>query len=125
MFVLTSRWAAFWDAETASQGAETVPACGLIRGLRGAGLPVRVVKWNASSIDDVCSTTRPNDVVAAQVIHVSGLERKVVVWVPSRHSDGIEEELDRLHAFGRCTGQLIKVTWPRAERIPVEDLDLD
>lgn len=128
VFVLTSRWAVFWDAETDDKGTETMPACGLIRGLRSAGVPVRVVRWDASSTDDVCSMTRPDEVVAAQVIHVSGLERKVVVWVPSRYTDLLDEEQDRLHTIGRCTGQLIKVIWPQPPsepKLPVEELDLD
>ena len=72
--------------------------------------------------------TRPDEVVAAQVIHLSGLERKVVVWVPSRYTDLLDEEQDRLHTIGRCTGQLIKVIWPQAPsepKLPVEELDLD
>ena len=103
----------------------------MIRGLRSARVPVRVVRWDAEDIGDISSPTKPNEVVAAQVIHVSGLERKVVVWVPTDQSflkGVIDDEQDRLHTIGRCTGQLVNVTWPQTPpppRVPVEDLDLD
>ena len=79
-----------------------------------------------ADMEDVGLRAGPDEVVAARIAYVSGLERKVVVWVQSVRVTplgAIAEELDRVHTIGRCTGQLIKVIWPQA--VDAQDLDLD
>ena len=126
VFILTSGFGSFWDAETDSQGEEVRPACGLIRGLRDAAVPVRLVGLNTADMEDVGLRAGPDEVVAARVAFISGLERKVVVWVQSVEETplgSLLEELDRVQAIGRCTGQLINVIWPKVP--PQAELELD
>nr|KAG5685807.1 hypothetical protein BaRGS_001219 [Batillaria attramentaria] len=83
------------------------PACGVLQGLRGAGVPVRVVRsGDVSAAKDVALKTGLDEVIAASSSTVSGLEREVVVWLQVGRYD---EEFGRLLAMSRTTGQLIWV----------------
>lgn len=98
----------------------TSPANGVVRGLRAAGVPVRVIRKGHES-SDVCDTavTQSNVVTVTYYGTVSGLERKVVVCLPGRNpgydGDFTYEEIDvfqRLQAMSRCTAQLVVVNVP-------------
>ena len=103
------------------------PACGVVRGLRAAGLPVRVLGWSDRVRDRVgwerwvedTAMTRTDQVMVTGYRAVGGLERRVVVWLPGRHqrfdagdSDEEIEARDRLYAVSRCTSQLVVVDVP-------------
>lgn len=102
-------------------------ASGVVRGLRQAGLPVCVLgvddwitekeNWENNAADTAVAQT--DQVTVAHFSNVSGLERKVVVWLPGRwsgvdnsYSDELIESYDRLYALSRCTTQLIVVEIP-------------
>ena len=101
-------------------------ASGVVRGLRQADLPVCVlgvhdwindINWEKNAEDTAVAQT--DQVTVAHFSNVSGLERKVVVWLPGRWSgvdDSYSDELivsyDRLYALSRCTTQLIVVEVP-------------
>ena len=105
----------------------TSPASGFVRGLRDAGLPVAVLgvhdwrlhqeKWKNDAED--IAVARTNQVTAAHFSVVSGLERKVVVWLPGRWQ-GVDESYryelidsyDRLYGWSRGTTQLVVVDVP-------------
>ncbi|XP_025097937.1 uncharacterized protein LOC112566159 [Pomacea canaliculata] len=74
---------------------------GMVKGLRDAGIPVRVMEED--EIEDV-ATARTNVVWVTDGDGVRGLERKVVVCLKPRVID------DRLYAISRCTSQLIIVS---------------
>jgi len=105
----------------------TSPASAVVRGLRDAGLPVWVVgsddwhrdvaRWQKEAVDAAVAGT--DRVTVSHFGPVSGLERKVVVWLPGRwsgvdnsYSDELIESYDRLYALSRCTTQLIVVEIP-------------
>ncbi|XP_025113483.1 uncharacterized protein LOC112575710 [Pomacea canaliculata] len=75
---------------------------GMVTGLRGADIPVRVMK--DEDIEDV-ATARSDVVWVTRENHVRGLERKVVVCVES-----VPDNSSRLHPMSRCTSQLVIVT---------------
>ncbi|XP_025111740.1 uncharacterized protein LOC112574727 [Pomacea canaliculata] len=74
----------------------------LVRELRQAGIPVRVMKDD--DIEDV-ATARSDVVWVANTDRVYGLERKVVVCLKSD-----ADLYDRLHLMSRCTSQLVIVS---------------
>ncbi|XP_025101013.1 uncharacterized protein LOC112568121 isoform X2 [Pomacea canaliculata] len=81
--------------------------CGLIQGLADEGVPVKVMK--ESDTDDVATAT--SDVVwVADVDHVRGLEKKVVVCV-GRDYVGQATQV-RLHGPSRCSSQLVWLISP-------------
>ena len=99
----------------------------MVRGLRDAGLPVWVVgsddwhrdlaRWQKEAVDVAVAGT--DRVTVSHYGPVSGLERKVVVWLPDRAardvglSDEDVEARDRLYVLSRCTTQLVMVHVPR------------
>ena len=73
--------------------------------------------WENNAMDTAVAQT--DQVTVAHFSNVSGLERKVVVWLPGRwlgvddsYSDELIESYDRLYALSRCTTQLIVVEVP-------------
>nr|KAG5706697.1 hypothetical protein BaRGS_005767 [Batillaria attramentaria] len=91
------------------------PASGVVRGLREAGVPVRVLKYGDSkAMRDVAVMEGGDEVVAAYAGTVSGLERPVVVWLQVRRTgtETVDEDFGRLMAISRTTAQLVRVDWP-------------
>ena len=94
-----------------------------MRGLREAGLPVCVLgseywerdaaSWEREVAD--MAVAGSDKVTVAHFGAVSGLERKVVVWLPDRAprderlSDEDVDARDRLYVVSRCTTQLVMV----------------
>lgn len=111
--------------DASKQGdANDHPGCTpLVRGLRHAGLPVKVLRNGQDSdwqqdVHDV-ALGQHDHITVANYRDVSGLERKVVVWVPGRlrgrddkRSDEDLEARGRLYAVSRCTAQLVVVQLP-------------
>lgn len=124
VFIIT-RSAALCDDVKDEQGLVTSPACGLVRGLREAGVPVNVLSVDIDKASDkleierrmtdiALAKTDQVNVVRINVVH--GLERRVVVWLVGRatgfddsHSDEYVDARDRLFIVSRCTTQLIVV----------------
>ncbi|XP_025102178.1 uncharacterized protein LOC112568879 [Pomacea canaliculata] len=75
---------------------------GLVKALKKAGIPVRVMKDD--NTEDV-ATARSDVVWAADGGLVRGLERKVVVCV-----NDVDDVFSRLHFMSRCTSQLVIVS---------------
>ncbi|XP_025113360.1 uncharacterized protein LOC112575603 [Pomacea canaliculata] len=74
---------------------------GMVKGLKEAGIPVRVMKDD--DFEDV-ATARSDVVWATRGHRVSGLERKVVVYPEKDFAP-----IDRLNSMSRCTSQLVIV----------------
>ena len=126
VFVLT-RSSELQDDVKDDAGRVTSPACGVVRGLRAAGVPVRVLGWRdrvrdragwERGVEDT-AVGRTEGVLVTGYRAVGGLERRVVVWLPGRHqrfdagdSDEEIEARDRLYAVSRCTSQLVVVDVP-------------
>ena len=99
----------------------------MVRGLRAAGVPVGVVggmdDWAGDragwerGVEDM-AVARSDRVTVASYGAVSGLERRVVVWLAgrTRGEEGLSDQQidvgDRLLAVSRCTTHLVKVTVP-------------
>lgn len=85
------------------------PACGLVRGLRKAHVPIRIVApGDLEALNDVVKMAGPDAVVAAEADTVRGLERAVVVWLQAdRHDQAGEENFGRLDAMSRTNSLLI------------------
>lgn len=108
------------DDETDDVGRVTSRANGIVRGLRAAGIRVRVVtKERVSEI--ICDTAlaKSDSVSVADAGYMSGLERKIVVLLPFRRqgvddavSDDYLEARARLYAMSRCSSQLVVVRMP-------------
>ncbi|XP_025114049.1 uncharacterized protein LOC112576041 [Pomacea canaliculata] len=73
---------------------------GVVRALRGAGIPVRVMKNNDDDFEDVAKA-RSDVVWVALGDQVRGLERKIVVCL---------DDNARLHCMSRCTSQLVIIS---------------
>ncbi|KAK7490036.1 hypothetical protein BaRGS_00018736, partial [Batillaria attramentaria] len=128
IFVLTS------DVDLLAEDAKCEPSqgSGFIRGLRLSNVPVCVfgrkgediaTKKKASS--DV-AVAKQDVVTVTNYDSVTGLERKLVVYLPGRMQGSIAEYIDRVCAMGRCTTQLVMVDLPQPEEMSsVRDLDLD
>ncbi|XP_025098256.1 uncharacterized protein LOC112566336 [Pomacea canaliculata] len=98
---------------------------GLVRGLRDAGIPVRVVRDRSRGVEGWDCDVRDTSVARTDMVTVSdwgdvvGMERKVVVWLPGRipgDDDKLSDEhldrIGRLWAMSRCIVQLILVDIP-------------
>ncbi|KAK7109760.1 uncharacterized protein [Littorina saxatilis] len=98
------------DAEENGASSNMSPGSGLLKGLRDANIPVRVLKAGDAekTFREVATMTGPNQVVVADCRMVSGLERPVVVWVEGGKRT-VDEDIGRLHAMTRSTSQLIWV----------------
>lgn len=123
VFILTNSFSQIHDDIRDETGAVTEPANGLVQGLREAGVArLRVVRNRnygseelSREVEEV-ARARTDCVTLAHRGAVSGLERKVVVWLPGR-IDGLDDDLsdaqldkyDRVYAMSRCTTQLIVV----------------
>ncbi|KAK7484617.1 hypothetical protein BaRGS_00024143, partial [Batillaria attramentaria] len=104
------------DEETDNTGNILRPASGMLRGLRRARVPVRVVRSRDNDvIADVAKMAGADEVVAGEVGAVRGLERKIVIWVQTdRPVTGTEDESwGRLEGASRATGQVVWVVWPQ------------
>lgn len=120
VFMLTA-----WDEDDlhdedggASHRLSIKPASGVVKGLRKRQIPVRVVKYgDAEAVREVATFEGPDEVVAAWVGTVNGLERAVVVWIQTHKtgSETVDEDLGRLSAISRTTGKLVWVVWPFEE----------
>ena len=84
------------------------PAGGIVQGLRGGGVPVKVVRNDdlRAVADMALMAGDADEVVCAEFGVVGGLERNVVVVVDSCIYD------DRFYSASRCSSQLIWVTIP-------------
>ncbi|XP_070191793.1 uncharacterized protein [Littorina saxatilis] len=113
VFILT--WVnSLHDAKSDASGQVTRPASGVLRGVRGAGIPVTLLQsWDEDGVRDVATMAGPDHVIATNCDDVQGLERKVVVWVGGL--DGYDA-WGRLFAASRCTSQLVLVTPPPREQ---------
>ena len=103
VFVLTT-----WDRSVST-------ADGLVLGLDMGGVPVTLLqRGDAAGVEAVVKMTGADQAVVAGHDDVSGLERKIVVWVEAdkpRSGGGqrYDEEWGRLKAMSRCTAQLVCV----------------
>ena len=80
--------------------------------MRAAGVPVTVLeRGDAPAVTAVATMSGADHAVAADGWTVSGLERAVVVWLQGG-AGGEDEDMGRLHAMSRCTGQLVWVRRP-------------
>nr|KAG5688071.1 hypothetical protein BaRGS_007116 [Batillaria attramentaria] len=110
---------------TSSQGSDFVQA------LRSAGIPVCVFGKKEEDIDSFVK--RSGDVAVARddvtmVTHydaVTGLERKLVVYLQGRVQGSLAEFIDRVCAMARCTTQLVMVELPQLRESLAHDFDLD
>nr|KAG5688051.1 hypothetical protein BaRGS_017805 [Batillaria attramentaria] len=108
-----------------SQGSDFVQA------LRSAGIPVCVFGKKEEDIDSFVK--RSGDVAVARddvtmVTHydaVTGLERKLVVYLQGRVQGSLAEFIDRVCAMARCTTQLVMVELPQLRESLAHDFDLD
>nr|KAG5688054.1 hypothetical protein BaRGS_017808 [Batillaria attramentaria] len=108
-----------------SQGSDFVQA------LRSAGIPVCVFGKKEEDTDTLVK--RSGDVAVARddvtmVTHydaVTGLERKLVVYLQGRVQGSLAEIIDRACAMGRCTTQLVMVELPQPSELIMQDFDLD
>nr|KAG5712119.1 hypothetical protein BaRGS_020845 [Batillaria attramentaria] len=113
VFLLTA-----WDDDTIVEeerddaGNVVRRASGVVRGLRQAGVPVKVLARGdtAGFSRDVALMAGPDQVLAANARSVSGMERKVVVWLQRGPLRAGDIGMGRLHAMSRATAQLIWVT---------------
>lgn len=122
VFVLTS---SFDLRDDILDEVENQVSCanGVVRGLRAAGVPVRVIRRGHESRDVHDTAVAQSDVVTvASYGDLQGLERKVVVWLPDRipcvdekKSDDIIDGWGMLYAMSRCTAQLVIVAGPHSE----------
>nr|KAG5706648.1 hypothetical protein BaRGS_005718 [Batillaria attramentaria] len=125
VFLLTAWTANLHDDETDATGEVTRPATGVVRSMRSAGVPVRVVNdGDSSAARDVAVMMGPDDVVAAHVDVVTGLERKVVVWLQAeREAAGtLDKVAGRLCAMSRTTAQLV---WDETDRGQQESVEFE
>nr|KAG5701992.1 hypothetical protein BaRGS_034574 [Batillaria attramentaria] len=121
VFVLTRSSELREEKTDKDTGQVTSPASEVVRGLRKAGVPVRVVGWMkedgvARWEEGVREMAVPAEdrVTVATFAVTHGLERKVVVYLPGRwgvtdegrSADYIEAE-DRVYLASRCTTQLV------------------
>jgi hypothetical protein len=84
-----------------------------VQGLRASGLPVTVLKeGDAVGARDVATMAGPDHAIVAHCKTVTGLERKVVVFVQSDWFSSKEENDGRHFAISRTTSQLIWVKAP-------------
>nr|KAG5694409.1 hypothetical protein BaRGS_017442 [Batillaria attramentaria] len=123
VFVLT-RSHTLTDEITDSSGNVTCQASGFVRGLRDESVPVSVLgrrrndekKWETGVAD--MAVARRDQVTVSDYRVVSGLERKVVVYLPGqvkgddKQAADFVEGNDRLFALSRCTSQLVMVQVP-------------
>ena len=125
--LVVTRSSELQDDVTDDAGRVTSPATGVVRGLRDSGLPVCVLGWKEMRRDLVAwervladvALAESDRVTVADYGTVSGLERRVVVWLPGRwqgdddvrFDDDINAH-DRLVAVSRCTTQLLVVDVP-------------
>ncbi|KAK7477367.1 hypothetical protein BaRGS_00031385 [Batillaria attramentaria] len=87
-------------------------ASGLLKGLKQAGVPYRVVgKGDSAALAEVVAMSGPDAVIVAEADTIRGLERKVVVWVQSEMGGNTSGDIDfaRLDALSRTTAQLVTV----------------
>nr|KAG5703032.1 hypothetical protein BaRGS_016193 [Batillaria attramentaria] len=112
VFVLS--WnTSLYDEDTDSTGNEVRPACGIVRGLRKSGIPVRVLCLeDEDALREVATMSGRDAVVAAGPACVRGLERKIVVWMQTERTGMGDESWGRLHALSRSTAQMIRIIWP-------------
>ena len=87
---------------------------GLVLGLQLGGVPVTVLQpGDVGGAAAVAAMSGPDEVLVARSDAVSGLERKVVVWLKDVRSrgggQGGDERWGRLSAMSRCTAQLVCV----------------
>ena len=121
VFILT-RSSQVHDDVKNDDGRVTSPASGIVLGLRASALPVCVLEdvqhivptWEGEVADTAVAQT--DRVTVAYHGAVSGLERKVVVWLRGRRkghddddSDQMVEARERLYVVSRCTTHLIVV----------------
>lgn len=106
--------ASFYDASddvTDDSGRVKSAAKSFAYGLLVAGIPVRVIRKEEFQrhVHDT-AVAHSNAVTLTRATHVSGLERKLVVWL----SDGdlLTDYVGRLFAMSRCTSQLVIVETP-------------
>ncbi|KAK7477371.1 hypothetical protein BaRGS_00031389, partial [Batillaria attramentaria] len=88
-------------------------ASGLLKGLKQAGVPYRVVrKGDSAALAEVVAMSGPDAVIVAEADTIRGLERKVVVWVQSEMGANTSGDTDfgRLDAWSRTTAQLVTVS---------------
>ena len=126
--LIVTRSSELHDVDETSSNTSTA-ASGIVQGLREAGLPVCVLedidcvtannraRWERDVTNTALALT--DSVTVAYHGAVSGLERKVVVWLRGRRlwhddgaSDGMVEARERLYVVSRCTTQLIVVDLP-------------
>jgi hypothetical protein len=92
------------EVRTPTSGEVSRPACGMVRGLRKAGIPVTVVgDGDERTVAAMAARAGPDHVIIARVWDVCGLERPVVVYVDSVLSD----RGGRLHAMSRSSAKLL------------------
>ncbi|KAK7477372.1 hypothetical protein BaRGS_00031390 [Batillaria attramentaria] len=93
-------------------------ASGLLKGLKQAGVPYRVVvKGDSAALAEVVAMSDSDAVIVAEADTIRGLERKVVVWVQSEMGDTSGDiDFARLDAWSRTTAQLVKVKSGKANR---------
>ncbi|XP_070200978.1 uncharacterized protein [Littorina saxatilis] len=133
VFVLT-RSSNVHDDVTDEAGRVTSPACGVVQGLKDAGVPVSVLgrqdwlhnraRLERAVLDVAVAAT--DTVTVAQYDWVQGLERRVVAVLQGRDQTdddkGLTDEqidrADRLEAVSRCTTQLITVRTPPVTTTP-------
>nr|KAG5688056.1 hypothetical protein BaRGS_017810 [Batillaria attramentaria] len=122
VFVLTR--SELSDVITDDNGQVTSRPCDFVAGLRASGVPVRVVWWKTDmnryvgGLEDL-SACKVNQVTVTDWDVVTGLERKVVVYLPGRYpgvddwrGDSDVHDSGKVYAMSRCTSQLVLVDLP-------------
>ncbi|XP_070185349.1 uncharacterized protein [Littorina saxatilis] len=94
---------------------------GLVQGLRQAGVPVTyMAEYDVATMTQVVTMTGPDAVLATDCRNVSGLERKIVVWIQSDKTDSLTEHTGKLQGYSRTSAQLITVSMVK-EEVPLAD----
>nr|KAG5709444.1 hypothetical protein BaRGS_023126 [Batillaria attramentaria] len=113
VFVLTREDELHDDAED-SHGHVIQTASSIIRGLRKAGFPVRLVASDdTAAIREVAVHAGADEVIATSVNTVTGLERKVVVWIQGDKT--WDDNSGRMLIASRSSAQLVCVSRPPDE----------
>lgn len=112
VFVLT-REQEFHKPVKGAHGHMTQEVCGFIQALQREGIPVRIIPHGDSeAARDLALMAGDDEVGAASMNSVTGLERKVVVWLEGNKT--WDENAGRLLIASRCMAQLIHVSDPHS-----------